>query len=220
MVARFKDRTDAGTQLADRVEKLGLIDPVVLALPRGGVPVALPVAARLQAPLDLVLVRKIGAPGHEEFAIGAVVDGDEPDVVWNDEAQVLSRLSPHEREKLVSAKLQEIDARRSAYLGDRPPVPLKNKDAVLVDDGIATGSTVKAALKALRRRQPGSITLAVPVAPEDALDSIRPYVDRIVCLSTPFPFFAVGAHYVDFQQTSDSAVIEAMAEAKNDQEER
>lgn len=181
---------------------------------------ALPVAALLQAPLDLVLVRKIGAPGHEEFAIGAVVDGDEPDVVWNDEAQVQSRLSPHEREKLVSAKLQEIDARRSAYLGDRPPVPLKNKDAVLVDDGIATGSTVKAALKALRRRQPGSITLAVPVAPEDALDSIRPYVDRIVCLSTPFPFFAVGAHYVDFQQTSDSAVIEAMAAAKNDQEER
>lgn len=218
MVTRFKDRTDAGEQLAGKVLQVGLANPVVLALPRGGVPVAVPVAERLDAPLDLILVRKIGAPGHEEFAIGAVVDGDEPDVVWNDQALVLGRVSSSDRQKLVAEKLAEIEARRASYLKGRPQVRVTGRDAIVVDDGIATGATVKAALKALRKRHPRSVTLAIPVAAGDSLDAIRPFVDHLVCLSVPDPFIAVGAHYLDFRQTADDEVISALADANKDKE--
>ena len=220
MVAEFKDRADAGVRLAAKLVEVGLSNPVVFALPRGGVPVALPIAERLGAPMDLLMVRKIGAPGHEEFAIGAVVDGDSPDVVWNEDADVLTTLASSERESLVAAKLGEISDRRARYLGERLPVPVEGRDAILVDDGIATGATAKAALRALQRRSPKSVTLAVPVAPQDSLESIRPLVDRIVCLSAPFPFLAVGVHYVDFRQTTDEEVVQAMAAANRKQENR
>lgn len=214
------DRTEAGEQLASELAPIGFTDPVVLALPRGGVPVALPVAKRLKAPLDLLIVRKIGAPGHEEFAIGAVVDGETPDVVWNNEADVLRSIPQSDRSRMLSTKLKELQMRRRTYLGDRPPVPIRGRDAILIDDGIATGASASAALIALRRRSPKTITLAIPVAPQESLERFRPHVDRVVCLSTPFPFFAVGAHYVDFRQLTDKAVILAMAEANREEENR
>ena len=175
--------------MAGKLVQVGLADPVVFALPRGGVPVAVPVAERLQAPLDIILVRKIGAPGHEEFAIGAVVDGDEPDVVWNDEALVFGRVSSSDRQKLVSEKLAEIDQRRASYLGGRPQVPVSGKDAIVIDDGIATGATVKAALKALRRRDPRSVTLAIPVAAREF-----PGCDPALC-GSPGLSFRAGSLY-------------------------
>lgn len=215
----FHDRADAGERLADELAGLDLTDPVVLALPRGGVPVAVPIAKRLGAPLDLIMVRKIGAPGHEEFAIGAVVDGSTPDVVWNEESGVLNRIPAADRNLLVKARLEEIELRRARYLGQRAQVTIEGRDAILVDDGIATGSSARAALIALRRRSPRSVILAVPVAPREALEFFRPLVDRIVCPCTPFPFLAVGAHYVDFQQTTDEAVISALAAANENENE-
>lgn len=200
--------------LAAELAAIGFADAVVLALPRGGVPVAVPIARKLGAPLDLIMVRKIGAPGHEEFAIGAVVDGDTPVVVWNEHASVLKSIPEADRSRMVADKLSEIKDRRARYLGRRAPLPVHGKDAILVDDGIATGASAKAAISALRTRSPRSITLAVPVAPEESLEAFRPLVDRIVCLQTPFPFLAVGAHYVDFNQTPDEAVISALADTK------
>lgn len=220
MVAMYTNRTEAGERLADELAEIGLADPVVLALPRGGVPVAVPIARRLGAPLDLIMVRKIGAPGHEEFAIGAVVDGSSPDVVWNDEAQITRNIPVADRDRMIAAKLKEIEARRTLYLGQRPQVSVQGRDAILVDDGIATGASARAALIALRRRSPRTITLAIPVAPRDSLDRFQPLVDRIVCPNTPFPFLAVGAHYVDFQQTTDQAVISALADAHGKEENR
>lgn len=207
----FQNREVAGQRLAEELSGLGLKSPVVYALPRGGVPVALPVAKALNAPLDLLLVRKIGVPGHEELAMGAVVDGDQPDVVWNEEVLRTLRLDEDAKSRAVDQRLAEIEERRRRYLGDSPPVSAKERDAVVVDDGIATGATMRAALLALRRREPASITLAVPVAPSDTLGDLERMVDRIVCLATPYPFFAVGAHYVDFRQTTDDEVTKAIA---------
>jgi len=207
---RFQNRVTAGEMLADQVAALGLDDPVVLALPRGGVPVAVPVARRLAAPLDLIMVRKIGVPGHQELAMGAVVDGAEPAVVWNTEVVNLIGPSKADRDAAVARQLDEIAARRSRYLQGRAPVAVKGRDAVVVDDGIATGATVRAALKALRRREPASITLAVPVAPGDTCHELAALVDHLICLQSPDPFFAVGAHYVDFRETVDDEVIRAL----------
>lgn len=220
MGQRFKDRAEAGVILADRVAALRLADPVVLALPRGGVPVAVPVAERLGAPIDLIMVRKIGVPGHEELALGAVVDGDQPDVVWNTEVLNASGLSPTALDAAFANKLADIDRRRTLYLPGRAPVPIEGRDAVVVDDGIATGATVRAALKALARRHPASITLAVPVAPGETCCELDGLVDHLVCLETPFPFIAVGAHYVVFDQTTDEAVIKALADAPDQRETR
>lgn len=207
---RFLNRDDAGRRLAEAVAVLGLRNPVVLALPRGGVPVARHVAERLKAPLDLILVRKIGAPMHEELAMGAVVDGDPPQVVWNRGVLAELGLDPKDLDKMVAGKVAEIDERRERYLGGRPPVSVAGRDAVVVDDGIATGSTVRAALKALRSKHPSSITLAVPVAPAETAEDLNTAVDHMVCLARPRPFFAVGAHYVDFRQTSDDEVTRTL----------
>ena len=211
----FRDRTEAGEALADALEGSDLTDPVILALPRGGLPVAIPVAERLKAPLDLLLVRKIGAPGHEELAVGAVVDGPARETVFNH--HVLSMLGLREEDfgEAVAAKLAEIEARRARYMGDVPPVPLAGRTAIVVDDGIATGATVKAALLGLRRRNPREIVLAVPVAPADSLADLEPLVTRVVCLEVPDPFYAVGAHYHHFPQVDDAEVVAAMAEARN-----
>jgi predicted phosphoribosyltransferase len=210
-MAMFRDRTEAGEKLADVLAGLSLADPVVLALPRGGVPVAVPVARQLKAPLDLLLVRKIGVPGHEELAAGAVVDGPVHEAVFN--LGVLRMLGMEEADfaPAIDRKLAEIEARRATYLGGAAPVPVEGRTAIVVDDGIATGATVRAALLGLRRRHPSSVVLAVPVAPPDSLAELQPLVDRVVCLDAPADFYAVGAHYHYFPQVEDEEVVAALA---------
>lgn len=208
----FADRRDAGRLLADAVARLALADPVVLALPRGGVPVGYEVASRLDAPLDILLVRKIGAPGHAEYGIGAVVDGASPQIVLDEDMARLTGASEAYVRNEVARQLAEIERRRAAYRTGAP-VPLRGRDVIVVDDGIATGSTVKVALKALRSAAAASVTLAVPVAPAAALRELQPMCDRIVCLAMPEPFHAVGLHYRDFSQTEDSEVIALLARA-------
>ena len=210
----FRDRTEAGEALAAALAAMPLTDPVVLALPRGGLPVAAPVAERLKAPLDLLLVRKIGVPGHEELAAGAVVDGPAQETVFNPGVLAMLGLREEDFAATVAAKLAEIETRRAQYMGDVPPVPLEGRSAIVVDDGIATGATVKAALLGLRRRNPREIVLAVPVAPADSLAELGPLVTRAVCLETPEPFFAVGAHYRHFPQVEDDEVAAILAAAR------
>ena len=203
----FLDRRDAGRQLATALLPLQLDDPLVLALPRGGVPVAAEVARALEAPLDLLLVRKLGAPGHSEYGIGALVDGDHPQLVLNEEAMRVIAPSPEYVEAEKQRQLLELERRRTRYFGDRAPLPVEGRTVVLVDDGIATGGTVRVALRALRATGASTIILAVPVAPADTLETLRPETDRTVCLETPAPFLAVGNHYADFTQTTDDEVI-------------
>jgi len=211
MARMFADRSDAGRQLAAALAKLPLTDPVVLALPRGGVPVASEVALALHAPLDLLIVRKIGAPGREEYGIGALVDGDDPQVVFNDEAMARFQPSPDYIAAETARQIAEIERRRSAYLGDRPPLSVKDREVVLVDDGIATGGTVRAALLALRKNGAKRIVLAVPVAPADAIASLGKEADDVVCLVTPERFYAVSQQYEDFEQTTDEDVIRLLS---------
>lgn len=206
----FQDRAEAGERLAERVAELDLKDPVVLALPRGGVPVALPVAAALGAPLDLLLVRKLGMPGHEELAAGAVVDGAEPQVVFNEAILRSAGLTEKDFDTLKARKLAEIDERRRLYLGGRAPVPLAGRSVVVVDDGIATGATMRAALRGLAQARATRIVLAVPVAPPDVIASLAPLVDSVICLAMPEPFWAVGAHYRIFDQVADQEVQRIM----------
>lgn len=205
----FADRTEAGKALADRLAEMDLADPVVFALPRGGVPVALPVAARLGAPLDLLLVRKLGAPGQPELAVGAVVEGAEP--VTNAAVLRAFGLSPGDLAAQVDEKRAEIAARRRLWLAGRDPVPVAGRTAVVVDDGIATGATMRAALRGLAARGPARVILAVPVAPAEVIADIAPLVDRAVCLDTPDPFYAVGAHYRVFDQVADAAVARMLS---------
>ena len=202
----FQDRVDAGRQLADRLVALAPVRPVVLALPRGGVPVAAEVAARLNAPLDLIFVRKIGVPGHEEYAAGAVADGAAPEVVWNEAALRSLHLTPAAFETAIAAELARIDARRVAYLGGRAPVPLAGCTAIVVDDGIATGATMRAALRASANRGAAQVVLAVPVAPREVVDDMRSLADRVICLDAPADFYAVGEYYRDFPQVTDAEV--------------
>jgi len=209
----FLDRREAGRQLGKELAKTDWRDPVVLALPRGGVPVGFEVAKELHAPLDVLLVRKIGAPGHPEFAIGAVVDGKDPQLVVNEEAALILGPSSDYLEAEKKRQLVEIERRRERYLGARAPVPIEGRTAIVVDDGIATGSTVKVALKALRRSDADRVVLAVPVAPRSTIEALRDEADEVVCLSTPEPFHAVGLHYVDFEQTSDEDVIQLLKAA-------
>ncbi|HCQ64193.1 MAG TPA: phosphoribosyl transferase [Rhodobacteraceae bacterium] len=204
----FRDRTDAGERLADALATRDLPDPVVLALPRGGVPVALPVAKRLGAPLDLLLVRKIGMPGNRELAAGAVVEGGAP--VFNPEVLRFSAMTARDFDADVAEKRAEIAARRAAWLAGRDPVDLTGKTAIVVDDGIATGATVKAALQGLATRGAQRVVLAIPVAPADSLAEVAPLCDEVICLETPAPFYAVGAHYRVFDQVADDAVAEML----------
>lgn len=203
----FANRTEAGRQLARALAARHYEKPVVLALPRGGVPVAAEVADMLDAPLDLVLVRKIGVPGQPELALAAVVDGDQLEVVVNEDVWACAGVNEAQFEKLSAREVAENERRRSAYLKDRPPVPVAGATAIVIDDGIATGATVRAALKALRRRGPRKLVLAVPVAPPETIAELRNEVDEVVCLATPQPFFAIGYFYADFEQTSDHEVV-------------
>lgn len=206
----FADRVDAGRRLAEALRPLALADPVVLALPRGGVPVAAEVARALGAPLDLLLVRKIGAPGQPELAVAAVADAPEPVLERDDETLAQSGADLRYVQAQVPAQLAEIERRRGLYLQGRAPLPLAGRTAVLVDDGIATGTTVRAALRALRQRQPARLVLAVPVAPPSEVQRLRAQVDDLVCLLQPAWFGAVGAFYRDFDQTSDEQVVALM----------
>lgn len=210
---RFADRREAGRFLAEAIRALVPRDPVVLALPRGGVPVGFEVAQALSAPLDVLLVRKIGAPGHAEYGIGALVGGASPQIVVD---QMAARMVGADRgyiERIVARELAEIERRRVAYRAGGP-VASKGRTVIVVDDGIATGGTAKAALQALSRAGAAWLVLAVPVAPSDSILPLRALCDEVVCLATPEPFYAVGAHYRDFTQTSDQEVIRLLAEAR------
>ena len=210
---RFADRREAGRRLAEAVQALALADPVVLALPRGGVPVGFEVAKALSAPLDILLVRKIGAPGHEEYGIGALVDGASPQVVVDEAAARMVGAGKDYIDRIVARELAEIERRRAAYRTGEP-VPLTGRTVIVVDDGIATGGTVRAALQALARADMAKVVLAVPVAPAEVIAELRDLCDEVICLATPEPFHSVGSHYRDFTQTADEEVIRLLAGAK------
>ncbi len=210
----FANRHAAGVALGAAVARLGLVDPVVLALPRGGVPVAAEVARALGAPLDLLLVRKIGAPFQPELAVAAVVDAAGDDLVVDEALMRELGMRMADVQARAADERAEIARRRALYLGGRARVPLAGRTVVLVDDGIATGTTVRAALKGLRRSGAAALVLAVPLAPPDTLESLRGEVDRLVCLRQPQPFRAVGGHYVDFHQVPDDEVIALLDAAR------
>lgn len=210
----FLDRTDAGRRLAVALERFKEEQPVVLALPRGGVPVAFEVAKVLDAPLDLVLVRKIGAPWQRELAIAAVVDGGRPETVINQDIVDQLGISPSYIDERATAELEEIERRRQRYLADRPRADVAGRTAIIIDDGIATGATMEAALHATRRAGPKRLVLAVPVAPPDTLARLRAEADEIVCLQSPALFGAIGWFYGEFHQLSDDEVVELLERAK------
>ena len=212
----FHDRREAGRHLGTALAHLRSADPLVLALPRGGVPVAFEVAKALHADLDLLFVRKLGAPGYEELGIGAVVDGADPQLVLNE--AVVRELAPNPAyiRAEMGRQLAEIERRRHAYRGDAPPVEVAGRTVIVVDDGIATGGTVKAALRGLRKAGPARLVLAVPVAPAETLREIADDCDEIVCLAQPYPFYAVGAHYAVFDQTSDEEVVRLLEASRRD----
>ena len=210
----FEDRRDAGRRLAAALGHYRESRPVVLALPRGGVPVGFEVAKALAAPLDLLLVRKLGAPGHEELGLGALVEGDPPQLVLNPEVIRAVDPPPGYIEAEKQRQLLEIERRRREYVGERPSVAVEGRTVIVIDDGIATGGTVRAALRGVSQRRPERLVLAVPVAPADSLGELAAECDDIICLATPEPFFAVGTHYRNFTQTEDDEVIRLLGEAR------
>lgn len=205
--ALFEDRTDAGRRLAARLAGRGIDDPVVLALPRGGVPVAVEIAQRLRAPLDLLLVRKIGHPWQPELAVAAVAEDEEGGVV----SLALREGAGTPPEADVEAGRREIARRRRAYLGDRDRVPVHGRTAIVVDDGVATGTSLRAALQAVRARGPARLVVAVPVAPPDEAERLAREVDEFLVLETPASFHAVGAFYRRFEQLDDDEVVRLLA---------
>jgi putative phosphoribosyl transferase len=207
----FQDRADAGRQLARALAAYRDQRPVVLALPRGGVTVAAEVAAVLEAPLDLILVRKIGVPFQPELAMGAVVDGEEPLVVRNEEVIRLADISQAAFHAVCDKELAEIERRRQRYVGGRERVEVAGRAAIVIDDGIATGATTRAALRATRLRKPKRLILGVPVAPTDSLGAMRLEADEIVCLEAHADLGAIGYYYSDFRPVSDETVIELLA---------
>lgn len=209
----FKDRTEAGQRLAEALGAYADDDTVVLALPRGGVPVAAEVAKALHAPLDLILVRKIGLPGHEELAMGAVVDGGAPITVRNDDVIRAADVSERQFEAVRKHELAEIERRRQRYIGARPRAEINGRTIIVIDDGIATGATMRAGLRALRQREPKQIVLAVPVGPADTIAAMRDEADVVLCLEIYDYFGSIGAYYQDFRQISDAEVITALAQS-------
>ena len=206
----FKDRCEAGKKLAKALKRYADQRPIILALPRGGVPVAAEVAAALKAPLDLVLVRKIGVPWQPELAMGAVVDGGTPIIVRNEDVIRDAGVDEAEFKRVCDHELAEIESRRRRYFGDRPPIDVKNRVTIVIDDGIATGATIRAALRATRMRAPKALVLAVPVASTEALAELDKEADDVICLEAHDLLGAIGFYYSDFRQTSDEEVIAAM----------
>lgn len=203
----FHDRTEAGRRLATKLAKFKGDDVVIFALPRGGVPVAAPVAQALHAPLDLALVRKIGVPFQPELAMGAVADGGEPIIVRNEDVIAMAGVSDAQFDEVRQREIGELDRRRRLYLGARVRPEVNGRVAIVIDDGVATGATTRAALRAVRARNPRKLVLAVPVAPTDTLQALRSDADEIICLESYRNFGAIGFFYTDFRQISDEEVI-------------
>jgi predicted phosphoribosyltransferase len=213
MPPAFRDRAEAGRRLAGALRHLaGRRDVLVLGLPRGGVPVASVVARALGAPLDVFVVRKLGVPGQRELAFGAIASGGV--CVLNQELVIGLGLEPRMINAAVAAEQEELQRRERAYRGGAPPLDLVGKTVVLVDDGLATGASMRAAVMALRARRPAQIVVAVPTAAPEACDALRDLADDVVCAETPAHFVAVGERYDDFRETSDEEVRTLLAEAK------
>ncbi|HYB03959.1 MAG TPA: phosphoribosyltransferase [Nitrososphaerales archaeon] len=209
----FRDRKEVGQLLADRIRKLNIKNPIVLAIPRGGVPVAREIALAIRAPLDLVITRKIGFPGEPEYAIGAVTQ--EGHIIVDH--QTVSRMGVTEKYLKEEAERQtkEIQSRMERYRGETSYPDLKGKDVIIVDDGIATGNTILAAIESVRRKNPASIILAIGVAPPDAIRKLTKSVDSVICLDTPEPFFSIGEFYVSFEQVDDDEVQRILTEVNS-----
>jgi putative phosphoribosyl transferase len=210
----FKDRTDAGRKLVPRLLQFKDEHPVVLALPRGGVPVAYEIALALDAPLDIIVVRKLGAPNQPELGIGAVVDGDHYQSVLNEDVMRLLAVSEDYLNHEVELQLREIRRRQQLYRRGHPPEEIRGRTAIVVDDGIATGGSMRAALRGTRRAGPQRLVLAVPVAPPETIESLQTEADVVICLSTPALFHAVGQFYHNFSQTMDEEVIRLLDAAR------
>lgn len=216
---RFKNRIQAGAQLAKRLARYaGRSDAIVLALPRGGVPVGFAAASALDLPLDILLVKKLGVPGHEEYAMGAIAGGG----FYVLQSEVLHMLGIPDSivEAVAQDALKEIERREKLYRANRPALPLAGQSVILADDGLATGATMLVAVNVLRLAKPARIVVAVPVAAPDACRMLQSEVDEIICLSIPEPFHAVGVWYEDFSQTSDDEVTSLLAQAQRDQARR
>jgi len=207
----FEDRAEAGRQLATALAGYKDERPVVLGLPRGGIAVAAAIAEALDAPLGLILVRKIGAPMRRELALGAVVDGKDPCVVRNDDVIQALGITEATFDAICRRELAEIERRRRRYEGGATPIDVAARVVIVVDDGIATGATMRAALRATRLRRPKKLVLAAPVAAPDALNELRSEVDDVVCLISEEPFNAIGLFYVDFHQMNDGEVTEILS---------
>lgn len=206
----FRDRREAGERLLRRLPKLDADKTVIVALPRGGLPVADVIAEALAMPLDIALVRKVGVPGQPEFAVAAVTDGEDPKITVNDQVARMTGLTEADIRGLAERELPEIRRRRETYLGGRPPVPLAGKTVVVVDDGIATGATMRAALRLIRSEGPARLIAAIPVAPAETVRELEEDCDEVICLECPSPFRAVGLHYRDFGQVNDTTVTDIL----------
>jgi len=209
----YRDRSDAGRRLAERLsDYAGRTDVVVLGLPRGGVAVAYEVARALPAPLDVFVVRKLGVPGHEELAMGAIASGGVR--VLNEDVVRMLGISSQVIERVAAKEQQELERRERAYRGNSPTLDFAGRHVILSDDGLATGATMRAAVTAARRKGPKGITVAVPVGAAEACAVLEPEVDRLVCLATPEPFVAIGVWYADFRQFSDAEVRQLLSSAE------
>jgi predicted phosphoribosyltransferase len=213
---RYDDRREAGRLLAEALAEHRFADPVVLGLPRGGVVVAAEVARRLGAPLDIVLVRKLGAPFQPELAIGAVIDGAEPQVVLNEDVVQATFASADYIKQETARQVEVIEARRKLWLADRPRVPIAGKTAIVVDDGIATGATMRASLRGLKRQQPKAMVVATPVAAKETVEVLKLEADEVICLQAPYSLGAIGFFYRDFRQVTDDEVTEILRHASLD----
>ncbi len=208
----FEDRRAAGRALVPALQRFDLDDPIILGLPRGGVPLAYEIAVALRAPLDTIVVRKLGVPSQPELAFGAIASGGVR-VINDDVLQSVVGLDDDSIEQIAGREMKELRRREQAYRLDRPYPDLAGKDVILVDDGLATGATMRAAAEAVRTRSPSSVVVAVPVGSKSAVAGVAAIVDRVICLESPASFYAVGQFYSDFRQTSDDEVRELLHDA-------
>jgi predicted phosphoribosyltransferase len=208
----FRNREDAAQQLAERLRAYRGRGAVVAALARGAIPMGCQLATELEADLYVVVVRKIGAPGNPELALGAISGGDPPDIWLNQDLVARLGVADSYLQGAIAQQTKELVRRMEAYGADRRNPDLRGKSVILTDDGIATGATIRIALDAIRRRQPARCVLAVPVAPTESVSELRPLVDELICLEQPSPFYAVGAHFEEFTQVSDQQVVLCLAD--------